>query len=76
MTFGGAAANPYLEEPDAGDLHVRICGGPGRVTAQVYPTSAISNSVDRAYNILRAVKGGGRSHHLGDTPSATGGWER
>jgi len=26
------------EEPDAGILHVRICGGPGRVTARVYPT--------------------------------------
>jgi hypothetical protein len=26
------------EEPDAGIPHVRICGGPGRVTARVYPT--------------------------------------
>ena len=26
------------EEPDAGILHVRICGGPGQVTARVYPT--------------------------------------
>ena len=26
------------EEPDAGIPHVRICGGPGRTTARVYPT--------------------------------------
>ena len=26
------------EEPDAGNLHVRICGGPGRATSPVYPT--------------------------------------
>jgi len=26
------------EEPDAGNLHVRICGESGRVTARVYPT--------------------------------------
>ena len=26
------------EEPDAGIPHVRICGGPGRATARVYPT--------------------------------------
>jgi hypothetical protein len=31
-------ANPHPEEPDAVVLHVRICGGPGWVTAQVYPT--------------------------------------
>ena len=26
------------EEPDAGNLHVRICGGPGRAPSPVYPT--------------------------------------
>jgi len=29
-------AKPYLEEPDAGNLHVRIYGGPGRATGRVY----------------------------------------
>ena len=29
------------EEPDAGILHVRICGGPGQVTARVYPTPIV-----------------------------------
>src|SRR5271168_1855527 len=31
-------ASPCAEEPDAVVLHVRICGGPGRVTARGYPT--------------------------------------
>jgi hypothetical protein len=30
--------NHVPEEPDAGIPHVRICGGPGRATARVYPT--------------------------------------
>jgi hypothetical protein len=30
------------EEPDAGIPHVRICGGPGRATARVYPTPCSS----------------------------------
>ncbi len=29
------------EESDAGIPHVRICGGPGRVTARVYPTPIV-----------------------------------
>jgi len=29
------------EEPDAGNLHVRICGGPGRTTSPVYPTLVV-----------------------------------
>jgi len=33
-----AQRNHAPEEPDAGIPHVRICGGPGRVTARVYPT--------------------------------------
>ena len=33
-----AQRNHVPEEPDAGIPHVRICGGPGRVTARVYPT--------------------------------------
>ena len=31
------AAKPCLEEPDAGNPHVRIRGGPGWVTGRVYP---------------------------------------
>ena len=31
------AANPRIEEPDAGIPHVRIRGGPGAVTPWVYP---------------------------------------
>ncbi len=31
-------ANACLEEPDAGNLHVRIRGGPGKATTQGYPT--------------------------------------
>ena len=33
-----AQRNHVPEEPDAGIPHVRICGGPGRVTARAYPT--------------------------------------
>ena len=36
--FAVAQRTRAPEEPDAGIPHVRICGGPGRVTAQVYPT--------------------------------------
>jgi hypothetical protein len=36
--FAVAKRTRVPEEPDAGILHVRICGGPGRVTARVYPT--------------------------------------
>ena len=32
------------EEPDAGILHVRICGGPGQVTARAYPTPILVNA--------------------------------
>src|SRR5690606_33969287 len=32
-------ANPCPEEPDAGILHVRICGSPGRVTARGHPAT-------------------------------------
>ena len=31
-------AEPSFEEPDAGNLHVRICGGPGKATSRAYPT--------------------------------------
>jgi hypothetical protein len=30
---------PCLEEPDAGNPHVRIRGGPGKATTRGYPTS-------------------------------------
>jgi len=33
-----SVAKPHFEEPDAVVPHVRICGGPGRATARVYPT--------------------------------------
>jgi hypothetical protein len=36
--FTAAQRTHEPEEPDAGILHVRICGGPGRATARVYPT--------------------------------------
>jgi hypothetical protein len=32
-------ASPRIEEPDAGNLHVRICGGPGKATTRGYPTA-------------------------------------
>ena len=34
-------ANPYLEEPDALIAHVRLRGGPGKETRQVYPTAGL-----------------------------------
>jgi hypothetical protein len=40
---GMALSNPpgsHLEEPDAGNRHVRICGGPGEVTRRAIPTCA------------------------------------
>src|SRR5690606_12044418 len=37
-------ANPCPEEPDAGILHVRICGSPGRVTARGHPATVDSGS--------------------------------
>ena len=40
LSFGlPSVAKPHLEEPDAVVPHVRICGGPGRGIARVYPTS-------------------------------------
>ena len=36
--FAVAQRTRVPEEPDAGIPHVRICGGPGRATARVYPT--------------------------------------
>ena len=33
------SANLQLEEPDAGNLHVRICGSPRRETAAGHPAS-------------------------------------
>lgn len=36
------AANPRIEEPDAGIPHVRIRGGPGAVTPWVYPRLSTS----------------------------------
>jgi len=48
-----------VAEPDAGILHIRICGGPGQVTARVYPTpfpfwrsSLLGNGVERAAKTL------------------------
>src|SRR5271157_4157688 len=41
-------ASPCAEEPDAVVLHVRICGGPGRVTARGYPTPTVRAAALRA----------------------------
>ena len=37
-------ANLFLEEPDAGILQVRICGGPGKATTRGYPAAWPSTS--------------------------------
>ena len=36
------AANPCFEEPDAGILHVRICGSLGGVTSRGHPATPMS----------------------------------
>src|SRR5262249_59992409 len=43
-----------LEEPDAGNPHVRIRGGPGRATGRVYPIRAreFSETVPRPCQVL------------------------
>ena len=47
-------ANPYLEEPDALIAHVRICGSPGRVTAQGHPAHvALSDAGSKQCVMLR-----------------------
>ena len=51
------------EEPDAGNPHVRICGGPGRVTGRVYPIlpgaqSPLENGPYRASSIAGSGDGG------------------
>jgi hypothetical protein len=43
-------AKPCLEEPDAGNLHVRIRGGPGRATAWGYPTADVGLQRQRIHN--------------------------
>ena len=40
--IGRHKANPSIEEPDAGNPHVRICGSPGLVMAQGHPATPIS----------------------------------
>src|SRR4051794_29199262 len=45
-----------LEEPDAGNPHVRIRGGPGRATGRAYPI-AVTCAVDTArYTSTTAVR--------------------
>jgi hypothetical protein len=37
----GRLTGNRLEEPDAGNLHVRICGGPGGVTRRAIPSTGL-----------------------------------
>ena len=40
-TMDSEVANPCPEEPDAGNPHVRICGGLGATATLVYPTTEV-----------------------------------
>ncbi len=53
--FAVAQRTRVPEEPDAGILHVRICGGPGPATARVYPTP-IPMLLDRCRCFTVAVR--------------------
>jgi hypothetical protein len=45
-------ANACLEEPDAGNLHVRIRGGPGKATTRGYPTSRVATTAGESPTVL------------------------